>query len=82
MHEEGYPGLLVHGPLVATMLIDLFQSALPGARISQFNYTVRSPLFAGYPLTLKGRKLDDGKISLWAEDCEGTVSLSAELHTE
>lgn len=81
MHEEGYPGLLVHGPLVATMLIDLFQNSLPGARISQFNYTVRSPLFAGYLLTLKGRKLDDGKISLWAEDCEGTVSLSAELHT-
>jgi 3-methylfumaryl-CoA hydratase len=81
VREEGYPGLLVHAPLTATMLIDLFQQANPGVAIRRFEFTARSPMYVGYPFTISGKQQRDGIVSLWAEDCEGTVSMSAELET-
>ena len=81
VREEGYPGLLVHAPLTATMLVDLYQRNCPGKRIVQLDYTARSPMYGGLPFTLYGKQQDNGRVSLWAEDCEGTVSMTAELHT-
>jgi 3-methylfumaryl-CoA hydratase len=36
--QEGYPGLVVHGPLTATLLLDAFRSARPEKRILKFDY--------------------------------------------
>lgn len=77
--KEGYPGILVHGPLTATYLVDLFQSANPGAVIRRFAYTARSPMYAGFPFTLYGRREADGRVTLWAESCDGTTSMTAVL---
>jgi 3-methylfumaryl-CoA hydratase len=82
VRKEGYPGLLVHGPLTATLLIDLFQRSNPGIGIRQFDYVARSPMYEGYPFTIMGQQLENGKISLWAVDCEGTRSMTAELETD
>ena len=80
--KEGYPGLLVHAPLTATLLIDLFHRSNPGIGIRQFEYVARSPMYDGDPFTLLGQKHKNGKISLWAEDCEGAISMTAELETD
>lgn len=45
--EEGYPGLVVHGPYLALLLVDQFLRAAPGAPISKLSYRARSPLFEG-----------------------------------
>lgn len=82
VREEGYPGLLVHAPLTATLLIDLFQRSNPGINIHQIEYVARSPLYDGYPITMMGQQQENGKVSLWAEDCEGTRSMSVELETD
>ena len=52
---EGYPGLLVHGPLTALLLLDAarLHSEAP---ISGFRYRALAPLFADEPITLRGRR--------------------------
>ncbi|HFA60364.1 MAG TPA: acyl-CoA dehydrogenase [Rhodospirillales bacterium] len=47
---EGYPGLVVHGPLIATLMLDLLRDRWPGARLVRFAFRAVAPLFAGRPL--------------------------------
>ena len=42
---EGYPGLIVHGPLIATLLLDLLRREQPDARRPRFDFGACSPLF-------------------------------------
>ncbi len=55
--QEGYPGLLVHGPLTALLLLDAAQRNM-SAPIRSFRYRAMAPLFAGQPITLVGRGAD------------------------
>jgi 3-methylfumaryl-CoA hydratase len=57
VQEEGYPGLVVHGPLIATLLIDHFLRLNPGASPTRFEFRAASPLFEGETITLD---LSDG----------------------
>jgi len=78
---EGYPGLVVHGPLQAMLLIDLYQRYRPVAPIAQFSCRAQRPLFEGAPFTLKGRKTTDGA-ALWTEDAQGYVCMEASVRSE
>lgn len=75
---EGYPGLVVHGPLQATWLAHhLLDLAPPGARIARFAFRGRRPAFDGRPMTLVG--LLDGKAAkLETRDQDGAVCMQAE----
>ncbi len=42
---EGYPGLVVHGPLVATLLLDLLRHELPDAVVARFEFRAVRPVF-------------------------------------
>jgi 3-methylfumaryl-CoA hydratase len=79
---EGYPGLVVHGPLVATLLLDLLRQAQPAARITRFAFTAMRPLFDIHRFHVCGRALADGRVALWARDFEGALAMQAEAHTE
>ena len=57
---EGYPGLVVHGPLTATLLIDLCARQFGGNRLARFSFRAVSPAFAGEELRLRGRTVEDG----------------------
>lgn len=63
MAEEGYRGLVVHGPLMASLLLDLVAQNLGGNRIKTFNFRAQSPAFAGDLLHLVG-KCDDNTVTL------------------
>ena len=52
--QEGYPGLLVHGPLTALLLLDAAQRYAP-APVSCFRYRALAPLFVDQPITLAGQ---------------------------
>lgn len=58
--EEGYPGLVVHGPLTATLLLDLAQRELGANALTAFIMRAQAPAFAGEPIRLVGRAKDDG----------------------
>lgn len=75
---EGYPGLVVHGPLIATLLVDLVRRQLPGAFISRFDFKAVRPTFDLHPFRLSGQPSADGKsVRLWAEDHEGWLTMQA-----
>jgi len=71
---EFYPGLVVHGPYAATLLINHFQKAFPDAQIASFSFRALAPLFSGNPLTL----CLAGK-TLWIRDHEGQVAMTADI---
>ncbi|MEO8247796.1 MAG: MaoC family dehydratase N-terminal domain-containing protein [Burkholderiales bacterium] len=78
MEEEGYPGLIVHGPLIATLLVDLARRSAPDRRIERFEFKAVRPTFDQHPLTVNGAPSEDGKtVRLWAEDHEGWLTMSA-----
>ncbi|MDE2517289.1 MAG: MaoC family dehydratase N-terminal domain-containing protein [Rhodospirillales bacterium] len=76
--EEGYPGLIVHGPLQATLLADLVRRHRPGARIARFAFRGRRPAFHQNPLALWGWERGGGALHLESRDAEGAVCMEAE----
>ena len=78
MEVEGYPGLVVHGPLTSTLLIDFARDHNPGRTFLGFATQARAPLFDAAPFELRGRPTADGTgCELWAVTPEGTVAMSA-----
>jgi 3-methylfumaryl-CoA hydratase len=76
---EGYPGLIVHGPLIATLLIGLAARELPGREISSFAFRAVSPLVDIEPFSVHGRLEEDGRsVTLWAANARGELAMQAE----
>lgn len=75
---EGYPGLVVHGPLQATWLAQhALDMSAPGARLAGFRYRGQRPAIGGNPLTLLGRRAE-GRILLETRDPQGATCQVAE----
>ena len=74
---EGYPGLVVHGPLIATLLLDLLRRSLPQSRVTQFQFRAVSPLFDTAPFTVCGKPARAGFVSLWAQNAAGGLAMEA-----
>jgi 3-methylfumaryl-CoA hydratase len=77
---EGYPGLIVHGPLIATLLVDLLRRNLPKMPVRSFEFRAVRPLFDIHRFTVCGTR-DGNRVALWTRDHEGwlTMEASAEL---
>ncbi len=75
---EGYPGLVVHGPLIATLLLDLLRREQPAARVRRFAYKALRPLFDIHRFAVCGRPDSAGRVALWARDHEGALAMQAE----
>jgi len=77
---EGYPGLVVHGPLTSTLLIDFAREHSPGRAFLSYATQARAPLFDTAPFELRGRpRADGGGADLWAVTPEGTVAMSGQI---
>ena len=75
---EGYPGLVVHGPLIATLLVDHLRRHLPQVSLRRFEFRALRPLFDGAPFELCGRRsTDGGSVHLWARDAGGALCMDA-----
>jgi len=75
---EGYPGLIVHGPLIATLLLDLLRWQLPEASVMQYQFRAVRPLFDIHAFDVCGEPAADGKsVRLWAKDHEGWLAMEA-----
>lgn len=73
---EGYPGLVVHGPLMATLLLDLADRELGPNRLSRFAFRGMAPAFAGEPITLTGDR-DGDALALTIRNAAGGIVMSA-----
>jgi 3-methylfumaryl-CoA hydratase len=81
---EGYPGLVVHGPLQAIAVAELCRRNLPGRLLRSFQFRAVRPAFSGAPLALRGRHTGDGDgddVELVVLDDRGipTMTATAEL---
>ena len=74
---EGYPGLIVHGPLIATLLLDLLRRHLPDAVVARFSFRALSPLFDIAEFTVNGRRDGDSTVALWAANADGGLAMDA-----
>jgi 3-methylfumaryl-CoA hydratase len=80
---EGYPGLVVHGPLIATLLLDLLALEAPQARLRRFEFRARSPLFDTAPFHVNGAAdLGAGTAQLWAEGPGSILAMAASATIE
>lgn len=74
---EGYPGLVVHGPLIATLLLDLLRHEQPGAEVASYTFRAVRPIFDTHPFSVCGAPQPNGKVRLWAQDHEGFLTMDA-----
>jgi 3-methylfumaryl-CoA hydratase len=75
---EGYPGLVVHGPLIATLLLDLLRSKLPDAQVARYEFRASRPIFDINPFFVCGEPQPDRKtFRLWTRDHEGALTMDA-----
>lgn len=79
--EEGYPGLVVHGPLIATLLIDLVRRHAPDARVESFSFRAVAPLFDGNQMSVNANPPGaDGVVKLWAANHQGGLAMTGEAN--
>ncbi len=83
METEGYSGLVVHGPLTTTLLIDFARDCNPGRTVRSYVTQARAPLFDTAPFELRGRPTADGRgAQLWAVTPGGTIAMSADIELD
>ena len=73
---EGYPDLVVHGPLQATLVLH-YAAELMGKPPTRFSFRGQSPLFADAPFTLHSAR-EDNRMKLWTARENGPVAMTAE----
>ena len=71
---EGYPGLIFHGPLTATLLADLAVRRNGNKPLKSFSFRAVAPIFDNAPFTIH----HDGAGMAWAETPEGGLAMRAE----
>ena len=69
--EEGYPGIVVHGPLLALAMLEVVRRNASGRKVRSLTYRLRHPVFAGEQLLVCGHESGGGKFD---------ASPGAELH--
>ena len=75
---EDYPGLVVHGPLIATLLMDLLRRNLSEAQVLKFEFKAVRPTFDIHPFSVHGQPSANGKsVHLWGRDHEGWLTMDA-----
>jgi 3-methylfumaryl-CoA hydratase len=81
--EFGFPGLAVHGPLIATLLIELVRKNLPSARITEYAFRLQAPIFDFQVFKVEGCREND-QVFLWTVNPDGfeTMTAQAKLETD
>ncbi len=75
-HEEHYPGLIVHGPLQTTLMLDLCRIH-SAKRVTKLDYRARLPMFHGEVFSVNGNPHAGGATAdLWTANAAGNITMS------
>lgn len=75
---EHHGGLVVHGPLIATLLLDLLRRHEPDAPVARFSFRALRPLYDTAPFHVCGARASGGNsVKLWAKDADGWLAMDA-----
>jgi 3-methylfumaryl-CoA hydratase len=75
---EHYPGLIVHGPLIATYLADLLRRHVQRA-MCRFQFRAVRPLFDTAAFAVCGTPTGDKGATVWAQDTQGNLAMTADV---
>lgn len=75
MKEEQYPALVVHGPLLVTLLLELQRQHLSDRNIRQFRFRAMRPTFDTVPFQVAAQ-LEENELSLWSADEDNFLCMS------
>ncbi|WP_124920336.1 hypothetical protein [Burkholderia stagnalis] len=79
---EGYPSLVVHGPLIAQLLVQHALSVNPLCEATCINVRALGLNFVGTRITLHATNVtDEGEIVAWAENLEGHKTMRIRVLT-
>jgi len=76
---EGYPGLVVHGPLLLLSLLELVRLDLPGRAVTAVTFQARAPVFAGEAVDLAGELDAADRVQLAARRADGGTAMTCEV---
>ena len=79
--KEGYPTVLVQGPLIATLLLDLLRRECPGVAVRSLEFRAVRPMFADSLMRLNGRQ-DGNEVSLWSQNESGSLAMNAKAELD
>lgn len=65
VEREFYPALVVQGPLLATLLLELCQAQAPERRVREFQFRALRPTYDHAPFSVHGRR-DGDSVKLWS----------------
>ncbi|MFC4352938.1 MaoC family dehydratase N-terminal domain-containing protein [Fodinicurvata halophila] len=82
--EEGYPGLVVHGPLMATLMVELLRHSAPDRRVAALDFRARSPVFAPASLQVCAARTEEGtgtptRLETWVSGAPGVLAMSGQV---
>ncbi|MEM9580655.1 MAG: MaoC family dehydratase N-terminal domain-containing protein [Pseudomonadota bacterium] len=72
---EGYEGLVVHGPLLATLMLDALRRHKPGAKLTGFEFRAQAPVFDTEPFHVEGRLTSTASADLWIRRADGAEAM-------
>jgi len=76
--EEGYPGLIVHGPLLATLLLQGLRDEAGVNNVRKFQFRAKSPVFVDQVFSVRGAQTDSADTwEIWIENADGVVCMAA-----
>lgn len=78
IRQEFYPALVVHGPLLATLLLDFVAGKVTDKRVMKFSFRAVRPTFDNAPFKICGKR-DDDTVKLWTVDAEGFAGMTAKV---
>ena len=76
METEGYEGLVIHGPLLATMMLDLVQQQFSNAKIKDFQFRALTPVFDTMTFEVCGSRLTKSEVNVWIRRNDGVLAMS------
>lgn len=76
VEREFYPALVVHGPLLASLILELVAAQLPGEQVRQYRFRAVRPTFDTHPFKVCGRR-EGQTLHLWTQDNEGMLCMTA-----
>lgn len=82
VNSEGYGGLVVHGPLLATLLVELLREEYPDSRILEFAFRAIHPVFDAMPFRACGNLTAPHHGQLWITDHQDRICMEATARLE
>ena len=79
---EAYPGLIVHGPLLATLLVELLQEKLPTFAMTKFEFKAIHPVFDIHSFTVCGQQENNSQVSLWVKNHRNDLCMKATAQSD